>query len=145
MNTRLQQFLQLENLTPARFADIMGVQRSNISHLLSGRNKPGYDFIRKFLDTFPNINPEWFLTGKGKPYKEYMSPLPYPQPSPALNEQEEDQDLFSHVAAGNAEDRGPEENVSHDRIVTEVEDGKAIKRITVFFSDGTFREFFPSK
>lgn len=70
MNNRLQQFLELEDLTPARLADILGVQRSGMSHILSGRNKPGFDFIHKLLIKFPNISADWFITGKGKPYKE---------------------------------------------------------------------------
>ena len=55
MNRRLQQFLELEQLKPAQFADIMGIQRSNVSHILSGRNKPGFDFIQKFLLKFPSV------------------------------------------------------------------------------------------
>ena len=82
MNNRLQQFLELENITPARLADTLGVQRSGLSHILSGRNKPGYEFITKLLLKFPRIISEWLLVGKGKPYKDMMvengssSPLP---------------------------------------------------------------------
>lgn len=76
MNNRLQQFLELENLSPARLADMLGVQRSGMSHILSGRNKPGYDFIYKLLTKFPALSADWFLTGKGKPYKE-MNSLAY--------------------------------------------------------------------
>ena len=72
MNNRLQQFLELENITPARLADTLGVQRSGLSHILSGRNKPGYEFLTKLLHKFPHINSEWLLLGKGKPYKEMM-------------------------------------------------------------------------
>ncbi|MBR5857013.1 MAG: helix-turn-helix transcriptional regulator [Bacteroidales bacterium] len=74
MNNRLQQFLDLENLSPARLADMLGVQRSGVSHILSGRNKPGFDFIQKLLIKFPSLNAEWFLTGRGKPYKEMGNP-----------------------------------------------------------------------
>ena len=74
MNTRLQQFLTLENLSPARLADMLGVQRSGMSHLLSGRNKPGYDFILKLCTKFPDLNANWFITGKGKPYLERNTP-----------------------------------------------------------------------
>ncbi len=70
MNRRLRQFLDLENLSPAQLADILGVQRSGMSHILSGRNKPSYDFINNVLTKFPQLSADWFLTGKGKPYKE---------------------------------------------------------------------------
>ena len=68
MNNRLQQFLTLENLTPARLADMLGIQRSGLSHILSGRNKPGHDFMLKLCLKFPHLNANWFITGKGKPY-----------------------------------------------------------------------------
>ena len=71
MNNRLQQFLELENITPARLADTLGVQRSGLSHILSGRNKPGYEFLTKLLTKFPHINSDWLLLGKGKPYKNF--------------------------------------------------------------------------
>ena len=70
MNNRLQQFLTLENLSPARLADMLGIQRSGLSHILSGRNKPGYDFILKLCTKFPHLNANWFITGQGKPYQD---------------------------------------------------------------------------
>lgn len=70
MNKRLNQFLELEDLSPSQFAEIMGIQRSSVSHILSERNKPSYDFIEKMLTKFPQISAEWLILGKGKPYKE---------------------------------------------------------------------------
>ncbi|HOG41933.1 MAG TPA: helix-turn-helix transcriptional regulator [Bacteroidales bacterium] len=69
MDKRLQQFLDLEDLTPSKLADILKIQRSGISHLLSGRNKPSFDFIQGILINFPHINPDWLILGKGKPYR----------------------------------------------------------------------------
>ena len=69
MDKRLQQFLDLEDLTPSKLADILKIQRSGISHLLSGRNKPSFDFIQGILINFPQINPDWLILGKGKPYR----------------------------------------------------------------------------
>ena len=83
MDKRLQQFLELEDLTPSKLADILQIQRSGISHLLSGRNKPSFDFIQGILINFPQINPEWLILGKGKPYKSQISaPRPHQLPSP---------------------------------------------------------------
>lgn len=70
MNERLKQFLAMESLTPGQFAEIMGIQRSGISHLLSGRNNPSYEFIQKMMTCFPTLNAEWLILGKGKPYKD---------------------------------------------------------------------------
>jgi transcriptional regulator with XRE-family HTH domain len=46
------------------FADKIGVQRSSLSHLLSGRNKPSLDFILKILDVFPDVDLYWMINGK---------------------------------------------------------------------------------
>ena len=71
MEERLKLFLAMEGLSPSQFADKLGVQRSGVSHLLSGRNKPSFEFINKMLVTFPKINPDWLITGNGKAYRDF--------------------------------------------------------------------------
>jgi len=62
---RVEIILQTKNLSPSKFADEIGVQRSSISHIMSGRNKPSLDFIIKVLDSFNEISAEWLLKGLG--------------------------------------------------------------------------------
>ena len=62
---RLEIILDYYGLNASSFADKIGVQRSSLSHLLSGRNKPSLDFILKILDVFPDIDLYWILNGKG--------------------------------------------------------------------------------
>ena len=143
MNRRLQQFLELEQLKPAQFADIMGIQRSNVSHILSGRNKPGFDFIQKFLLK---------LLGRGKPLREQNTSAPAPR------QQDSSPDLFSpsielDLDGGHSYAPVPETESTQDMI----EDGdepmsapvrpqpRDVRRITLFYSDGTFQEFYPPK
>jgi len=64
MKDRIQQFIDYKNITPGELAEILGVQRSNISHILNGRNKPGAAFIEKFLLAFPKVNARWLFTGE---------------------------------------------------------------------------------
>ena len=64
MIDRFKLILEQLKLTPSEFADRIGVQRSNISHVLSGRNKPGIDFLEKMLTVFPEIDVAWLITGK---------------------------------------------------------------------------------
>lgn len=52
-----------------KFAEIMEVQPSSISHLLSGRNKPNFEFISRLLLRFPALNPDWIINGTGNIYK----------------------------------------------------------------------------
>ena len=65
MVERILEIFKLKNLSPSQFADEIGVQRSNISHLISGRNKPSLEFIQKIMNRFPDVNPEYILSGHG--------------------------------------------------------------------------------
>jgi transcriptional regulator with XRE-family HTH domain len=65
MKARLVKILTHFGYTATKFADEIGVQRSGISHILSGRNQPSYDFMVKTLSKFPDINAEWLILGKG--------------------------------------------------------------------------------
>jgi len=60
---RLQQIISKNNLSASSFADRLNIQRSNISHILSGRNKPSLDFIEKFINNFPEEDVVWLITG----------------------------------------------------------------------------------
>ncbi|MEY4603079.1 MAG: hypothetical protein RIT43_371 [Bacteroidota bacterium] len=60
---RLQIVLKMHNLSASAFADKIGVQRSNMSHVLSGRNKPSLDFLEKTLHHFPKVNAKWLVCG----------------------------------------------------------------------------------
>ncbi|PWE00066.1 helix-turn-helix domain-containing protein [Marinilabilia rubra] len=68
MKERLQEILKQERLTPARFAELVGVQRSSVSHIISGRNKPSLEFLRKIMTSLEHISPDWLISGVG-PYK----------------------------------------------------------------------------
>jgi transcriptional regulator with XRE-family HTH domain len=69
MRERILKFLELENLTSAKFADDIGVQRSSVSHILSGRNNPSFEFIQKILSRYKFINAEWLVMGTGNMVK----------------------------------------------------------------------------
>jgi transcriptional regulator with XRE-family HTH domain len=60
---RIKQLMHDNELSAAAFADIIGVQRSSISHILSERNKPSLDFILKILHAYPSVSSEWLLKG----------------------------------------------------------------------------------
>jgi transcriptional regulator with XRE-family HTH domain len=69
MKDRITLLIKAKNLTAAQFADEIGVQKSSISHILSGRNNASLDFIQKILLTFPEVNMEWLMFGKGPLFK----------------------------------------------------------------------------
>ena len=62
---RLQKVIDFYGESASSFAEKIGVQRSSISHILSGRNKPSLDFIMKVLSSYPEVELYWLLNGKG--------------------------------------------------------------------------------
>jgi plasmid maintenance system antidote protein VapI len=132
MNKRIQQFLEIENLSPSKLADMLGLQRSGISHILAGRNKPSYDFILKFLRSFPNINPDWLLMGKGKIYRNGENDQ--------NNQNEENTPQLSINFEENQEFYEESDEATEIKIIE-----KKINRITLFYNDGSFQEFYPNK
>lgn len=68
MNERILSFLEAENISQAQFADSIGVARASVSHIISGRNKPGFDFIERTARRYPLLSLEWLITGKGPMY-----------------------------------------------------------------------------
>ena len=132
MNKRIQQFLEIENLSPSKLADMLGLQRSGISHILAGRNKPSYDFILKFLRTFPNINPDWLLMGKGKIYRNGEN-----------DQNSQNEDNTPQLSINFEENQEFYEESDEATEIKFIE--KKINRITLFYNDGSFQEFYPNK
>lgn len=116
MNRRLQQFLQAENISQSQFADTLQVARASVSHILAGRNKPGYDFLESLHLHYPELNFEWLITGKGRMYRE-NSLFPDETSSPA--------------------------QIPDSRQTPQSEE-RQIARILVFYDDNTFEEFRPA-
>lgn len=66
MNERIELLIKLKNITPAQFADELDLQRANVSHILTGRNKPSLDFIQRIIRRYPEVNIPWLLFGEGE-------------------------------------------------------------------------------
>ena len=160
MHNRLKQFLAAENVTQAQFASTIGIGKANISHVLSGRNKPGYDFIKAIMVGYPHLNINWLMVGAGKMYNMGQTPKERPAPEGILIFENEDLPL--------TEDETPVEEVALEPIPEEeihvapvVEDTPAtispsftqlnettqkpmhqrkVSKIIVLFDDGSFQE-----
>lgn len=85
MNDRIKQIMEENQLTASAFADKLGVQRSAISHILSGRNKPGIEMLIKMIEQFPDMDIQWLLTGKNA----HHSPAPSNQNLSIQSDQKE--------------------------------------------------------
>ena len=147
---RLEYILDYYSLNASSFADKIGVQRSSLSHLLSGRNKPSLDFILKIMDTFPEVDLYWILNGKGTfPKSEIENEVIRVAPTPTFTEPvvetkiEKQADLFSEKNANIKNQL--EENLpnlfSNEKIVTTNKIENEIERIVVFYTNGTFKTY----
>lgn len=165
MNKRLQQFLSAEDITQSQFADKLEVARASVSHILAGRNKPGWDFIQSLLANYPNLNIEWLLSGKGKMYKQAGNDtVAAESPTEIVNEgPDETIDLFSNQEPAETPVRisvqtRPESNISEQttrassnikatqtqnspaRTIEVLDSERRIAKIVIFYDDNTFVE-----
>ena len=110
---RLEKVIHYYGLSAASFAEKIGVQRSSISHILSGRNKPSLEFTMKVLSSFPEVDLYWLLNGKGDfPKKEEGIVKSTEIPMPV--------------------------KIKHPKSISS---DKTIQRIVIFYSDGSFEDF----
>ncbi len=133
IDKRLRLLLENERLTSSQFAKIVGYRPSSISHILSGRNKPGFDFIQEILKKFDNINPEWLILGRGEMFRTTdkvvdVDKEPSVRESIKTSKVESEPDPLPYVSK-----------------VTIKTDGKVIVKVLVFYSDQTFTEYNPSE
>jgi len=77
---RLQLIMASNRLNATSFADKIGVQRSNLSHILNGRNKPGYEFLLKVVQAFPNVSTHWLITGEEQQHANNIQQEPESEP-----------------------------------------------------------------
>ena len=127
MKDRIKQYMDYKSISAGELSTRLDVQRSNISHILNGRNKPGASFIEKLLISFPDLNARWLLTGEG--------------------------DMIENLVPKKVESAYPPSDVNNDiEMKTQIEESslvnsinsgssKPIDKIVLLFSDGTFSDF----
>lgn len=150
---RIQEIMKFYHVSASGFADAMGVGRSSISHILSGRNKPSLDFVMKITEAYPEAELYWLLYGKGT-FPKSENPMvkeekvkleneivPSSTPNP-INESVSEQDLFSQSDTN-------EKDISSDQVTTpsltqsksNSSLPKEIEKIVFFYNDGTFEVY----
>ena len=150
MINRISILLKSKNISAAKFADEIDVQRSSISHILSGRNNPSLEFIQKILKTYPEISPEWLISGKGSILKNLDL---------FENMEERNQENNKNLTEIKTTDIPKEKDVTNkpkdliqtkslskeDKISEKVNtiSNKKIEKIMVFYTDATFKEYIP--
>jgi len=148
MKERILQLLDLEHLTPSKFADLIGVQRSSVSHILSDRNKPSFDFLQKTLKTFPGLKAEWLMLGDGPMYdqmgRESADLFSQEVPEASEHDSHEAPDIQQQVslplehAPAEAQDFQDIEEDSSSK-------SRKVVQVMLFYDDDTFVSYKPSE
>jgi len=135
MKDRIQKILQDYNISSTKLADKLNVQRSSISHILSGRNKPGFEFIQKLLKNYPEINARWLILGKGSVYTSDNQPtLPFSERTESTSPRESD--IRSEPNRNYQIEKSQEGKQKKQ---------KHVKKIVIFYEDHSFEEYHPSE
>ncbi len=138
MNTRLKQFLAAENITQAQFADTIQVVRASVSHVLSGRNNPSYDFIKAIMLKYPQLNMEWLMFGRGKMYKEKQNGTGLLFDDTSESELTDDFSFIEDTSLPAAKPITESETLV--KPVQNFVNQRKISKIIVFFDDGSYQE-----
>ena len=155
MKERLRRFMSAEAMNSTQLANELNIQASGISHILSGRNKPSYDFVTKLLTKFPNLNPDWLILGKGPMHRDEIRPskkdttiasiVETPQPSPSPTSHTDEQpSLFDDANRNEEYDNVAEMELSHIVENPNKNTNKKIERIVILYSDGSFGDYTPA-
>ena len=116
---RIKTIITVNNLTSSSFADKIGVQRSGVSHILNGRNRPSMDFLLKVIEAFPRVDAGWLLTGK----------------SPESPSKDEGRVVNKEIRDSENRNQKMESRILEERV---------IEKIVIFYSDHTFETYNPT-
>lgn len=171
IKNRIQKIIDNEGITNAKFADTVGVQRSSISHLLSGRNQPSLPVVLKILKAYSDINAEWLLFGRGSMYTSrnmHEESAEEAQEPPKNNPDSADPAQPGNNRAGQQsadipqssdnrkqkkpQDAGPQQqteipfaNTEAPPFINNTHSNKQIDRIIILYTDGSFRHYSPEE
>ena len=141
---RLKEVLAHYSLTSSTFADSINVQRSSISHLMSGRNKPSLDFVLKIISKYPEVDLYWLLNGEGEfpKNKKEETPTPISQDLFSVPKQEteqkiekEEKNIRPSVFPENSTNDTLPEKKSNTRFS---ESTKKLIKVILLYDDGSF-------
>ena len=150
MREKLLKLMKSEKLSSSRLAEILEIQPSSISHILSGRNKPSYDFLVKILRRFPTLNPDWLLLDAEQMYRSNED----------LDRRINDTNTQSSQTTGSAEKMivnsnsalNPKNEISQNStnrpikniaaVANIATDGRAIERVIVLYTDKSFEAYY---
>ena len=121
---RIERVMSSLELNARQFATEIHVQPGTISNMMAGRNNPSLEVMKRIMERYPTLNPEWLIAGRGEmwrtePGKEpglFDAQAPDPQAKTVRPAQKEEPQIIAAPP-------------------------KQIKNIVVYYTDGTYQEF----
>jgi len=165
MIDRIKHVMEHYQFSPASFAEQIGINRSNLTHLFSGRNQPSLDLAKKILHCFPEIKTEWLIMGVGQMFrnederelniqlqKEKLKQISHPEPDlfnsvirekinipPRITEEKEPtlpvREVEKQILPNISTPVEVEAPPSHSTVL--------VNKIVFFYSDNSFELFHP--
>ena len=121
---RIDQVRNTLGLTARQFAAEIRVQPGTISNMMAGRNNPSYEVIKRILERYPTLNPEWLIAGRGEMWR---------------TEPGKDPGLFDGMAPDPKEKKVRTTPKEEPQVIAAPP--KQISRIVVYYTDNTYQEF----
>ena len=171
MVDRIKQIMEMCDATPAQFATELGINRSNLTHVFSGRNQPSLDLTRKILETFPEVKAEWLIMGTGPMTKSDELKMNKEQNIESTTDQplnltenknnreksiEKMEEKNESIEDSKAADRTKEDNRSEQGQTKEklertscpplfTDHKKEVKKMILIYNDHTFEVYYPQE
>lgn len=165
LKEKIDLLIKTEKITQSRLAEILEIQPAGVSHLLAGRNKPGFDLLQKILRRFPRLNPDWLLLDSEQMYRDQGAEAGAPQSnvaSPSRQAGEKPAPNFDGLFAGlagstasslSASPAGsppaqPEKSITPETAASSAATSRPtseVARVIVFYTDHSFESFVPKK
>ena len=147
MKERILKIMEREQMSPSKFAEEIGIQRSALSHILNGRNKASLEVLMKILGRFDYLSTDWLLFGKGSMFRPDRMAI-----QTQLFDESGVSSAEGKVFSEYAKEKELKEEVSEYRVVPEksvvsvqCSRQKCVSKILLFYSDNTFETFVPLK
>lgn len=127
---RIEQVIQSLNLTARQFAAEIRVQPGTISNMMAGRNNPSLEVMKRIMERYPTLNPEWLIMGNGDMWR-----------TPPGKEA----GLFDTLAPDSKNHSAVRPATKEEPQVLPAAPSKQISRIVVYYTDNTFEEFYANR
>jgi transcriptional regulator with XRE-family HTH domain len=145
MVDRILEVIREKKLTPSQFADEIGAQRSGMSHILSGRNKPSLEFVMKILKRYPEIKAEWLLYGTSSDGTDQITDMIAKADAELKTGTERKSDSMPSPTLFDEPEVTGKPEIKTQRPIKKERTERKIEKIVVFYDDRSFREYEPER